>query len=137
MRSTLICLALIACGGGESKPDAAQVPVDAPVARQTVMETKSLLVGDLVEATLTGGPGDSAVISLDAPVAKLDWNIHGHAGGSSQTVKEELLVMSVRYTFSPTAAAPWSLLLRNRDTAAMSVTVKIELFGNMQWSGWQ
>ena len=135
MRFLLPCLALVACGGdgAPAMPDASQ---DAPAAREVIMDTKSLLVAEIAEATLTGGPGDTAVISLDASLAKLDWNIHGHAGGGSQTVKEELLVMTVRYTFAPTTAAAWSLLLRNRDTATLPVTVKIELFGNMQWRTW-
>lgn len=117
-------------------PDA-PVTLDAEAPRETVTEDKPLLVGEIVEATLTGGPGDRAVIQLTAPKPALDWNIHGHAGSGSQTVKEELGIMSATYTFSPTAQAPWSLLLRNKDTAPMMVNVKIELYGDMEWSGWQ
>jgi hypothetical protein len=75
------------------------------------------------------------VVTLMAPAAKLDWNLHGHAGGGAQTIKEETDVMSTSYRFVPPADAPWSLLLRNRDTSPMSVEVKIELYGNMQWHG--
>lgn len=129
---------LAACGdaGGEVTPDAPPALVDA-APRQVVMEGKLLLVGELAEAILPGGPGDVAVLSFDAPVAKLDWNIHGHAGGSTQTVKEELGVMTVRYTFEPTAQTDWYLLLRNKDTAPMTVQVHIDLYGDLAWSGWQ
>jgi len=51
--------------------------------------------------------------------------------------KEELQVMTVDYDFRPTAQADWYLLIRNRDTGTMAVTVDIQLFGNMQWTGWE
>jgi hypothetical protein len=133
MRPTLLCLVLAACGDDGSSQATPDAP---PVAREVVMETKALLVNELAEATLTGGPGDTAVISLDAPSAKLDWNIHAHAGGSTQVIKEELGVMTVRYTFAPATTAPWLLLLRNRDATTLPVTIRIELFGEMQWTTW-
>lgn len=144
MRAFLFVLAiapLAACGDdGHSQhdPDGPPGTSDAPsVPRQIVMESKALLVGELAEATLTGGASDRAQITLTAPVAKLDWNLHGHAGGGSQTITEELEVMSTSYTFVPPAQAQWSLLIRNRHTAPMTIDVKVELYGNMQWSGWQ
>lgn len=128
-----VLLLLAACG------DDAATPLDAAVTapRETVTAQKALLVGELAEGTLTGGAQDRARITLTAPVAKLDWNIHGHAGGTSQTVEEELGVMTATYEFTPTAQADWSLLLRNRDTAPMTVGVKLELYGAIAWSGWQ
>lgn len=132
MRPLTLALALAACGGsGDDGP----TPDAAP--RQVVTETRQLLVGELVEATLTGGPADAAALSLTAPVAKLDWNIHGHPGSSTETVKEELGVMAASYTFEPSAQADWFLLLRNKDTAPMAVEVRIELYGAMQWSGFR
>lgn len=101
------------------------------------MAPKTLLVGELAESIFTGGAQDVSMITLTAPVAKLDWNIHGHAGGATQTVKEELGVMSASYSFIPSAQGDWFLLLRNKDTAPMTVDVKIELYGAMTWSGWQ
>ena len=101
------------------------------------MAPKSLLVGEIAESIFTGGPQDLARITLTAPVAKLDWNIHGHAGGATQTVKEELGVMSASYSFVPSAQGDWFLLLRNTDTTPLTVDVKIELYGTIVWSGWQ
>ena len=137
MRLVIVGAALVAAcsdGGGTAAPDASLADA-AP--RQVVTATRQLLVGELAEAILDGGPGDVAMISLSAPVANLDWNIHGHANGSTQTVVEELGVMTVRYTFAPTAQADWYLLLRNKDAAPMSVEVELALYGDMQWSGWQ
>lgn len=135
MRSIAILAVLAACGGtGSSSPDA---PLDGEVPRETVMDTKTLLVGEILEATLTGGPGDRATITLSAPLPALDWNIHGHAGGATQTVKEELGIMTARYTFSPPAEATWFLLVRNQDAAPMTIDVTIDLFGDIAWSGWQ
>ena len=137
--AALLFFGLIACSGddgGQAQPDA---PIGTPDAapRQVVMAPKTLLVGELAESFFTGGAQDSAMITLTAPVAKLDWNIHGHAGGGTQTVKEELGVMSASYSFIPSAQGDWFLLLRNKDTAPLVVDVKIELYGAMVWSGWQ
>jgi hypothetical protein len=127
-------LVTAACSdGGSSTPDASAV--DA-LPKQTVTEDKALLVGEIGEAILTGGPGDRAVITLTAPVAKLDWNIHGHANGQTQTVKEELGIMSSTYVFEPTAQAEWYLLIRNQHTMPMTVNVTIDLYGDFEWSGW-
>lgn len=135
MRSLAILAVLAACGdgGSSSPPDA---PPDGQVPRETVTDQKSMLVGEILEATLTGGPGDRAVITLTAPVPKLDWNIHGHANGGTQTVKEELGIMTSTYEFSPAAEAEWFLLVRNKDTAPMTIDVKIDLYGDIVWSGW-
>jgi hypothetical protein len=127
----IVTILVAACGSEPQQPDASIPP------RQVVMETKSLLVGELAEGTLLGGAGDVAVISLDAPAATLDWNIHGHAGGDTQIIAEELDVMTVRYTFSPPNDDEWLLLLRNGDAAPVDIQVTLELYGDMQWSGWQ
>lgn len=124
----------VACAAAACSEDAAPVP---EVPREVVTDTRELLVGDLVETIFTGGPGDAVVLAIDAPVAKLDWNIHGHADGATVTAVEGFGVMTVRYRFAPTADAEWYLLLRNRDAAPMTVQVTFELHGDMQWSGWR
>jgi hypothetical protein len=126
-------LSLVACGSGGASPDAT-VADAAP--REVFDDTKMLLANALAEGTFHGGAGDRARIVLMAPTAKLDWNLHGHAGGSTQTVHEELAVMAADYTFAPDATADWNLLLRNKDNAPMSVQVRIELYGAITWSGW-
>ena len=138
-----LLLAVAACGddGGTQLPDAApaadaNLSVDAAPPRQLVMEMTSLQPGQLVEGVLTGGPNDLALIHLEAPVSELDWNIHGHAGGSTQTVYEELNKMTVDYAFTPSAQADWWLLLRNSGVMNMDVKVTVKLYGNMQWR-WQ
>lgn len=149
VRTTCVCLlfgvsVIAACGddggGGGGQIDAPSAAIDAApdaAPRQIVMETKNVLSTQILEATLTGGKLDRAVITLTAPLPKLDWNLHGHAGNGTQTVKEELAVMTSTYEFIPPQQAQWSLLIRNQHTAPMDVQVKIELFGNMQWGGWQ
>lgn len=126
-------------GGGGGHVDAS-TEIDALVVdaapRQVIMENQSLQPGELVEGIMTGGPMDTAVIHLEAPVSELDWNIHGHAGGGTQTVFEELNKMVVDYTFTPTADTDWWLLLRNSGPTDMTITVRVELYANMQWR-WQ
>ena len=125
---------LAACGEDGSVTRDAALADAAP--RQLVIESKQLLVGELVEATLTGGPGDVAVISVDAPTNKLDWNIHGHEDGATQTVYEELNRMTVDYVFVPSSQTDWWLLLRNSGPTNMDVMVQVELHGDMTWA-WQ
>jgi hypothetical protein len=105
--------------------------------RQVVTENVPLVVNEIVEAVLVGGPGDYARLQMSAGGAVLDWNLHGHANGGTQVVMEELKVTSVDYLFQPTARADWYLLLRNKGQTDIVVQLKIELFGEMTWSGWQ
>ena len=135
LSSTLaLALALAACGDdGAGTPDPTDAgPLDA-APREVITATRPLLVGQLVEGVMTGGPADRAVIHLEAPVAELDWNIHGHANGGTQVVDEELNQQTVDYVFTPPAQTDWWLLLRNSGTAPMDVSVRVELYGAMTW----
>ena len=140
----VVCFVLLAaCGddGGTGLPDAApaadaNLSVDAAPARETIMATQPLQPQELVEGIMTGGPNDLALIHLEAPISELDWNIHGHAGGGTQTVYEELNKMTVDYAFVPGAQTDWWLLLRNSGPQNMDVKVTVRLYGNMQWR-WQ
>jgi predicted small lipoprotein YifL len=143
MKYALVLLAVAACGddGGTQLPDAApaadaDLSVDAAPPRETIMETQSLVPTELVEGIMTGGPNDLALIHLEAPISELDWNIHGHAGGGTQTVYEELNKMTVDYAFVPSAQTDWWLLLRNSGPTNMDIKVTVKLYGNMQWR-WQ
>jgi hypothetical protein len=134
-----LAFALAACGGDGGAPVDA-TPVDVPadaIPRQVVMENVPLVVNEIVEAVLVGGPGDYARLQMSAGGAVLDWNLHGHANGGTQVVMEELKVTSVDYLFLPSAQADWYLLLRNKGQTDITVQLKIELFGEMTWSGWQ
>lgn len=136
--SHLLPMTLLAlgCDGGDAAPDApAAIDAQAPDAlpRQTIMEGVLLVPGELVEGIMTGGPGDLAVIDLMAPAAELDWNIHGHANGGTQVVYEEYNKTGARYTFVPPAQTDWWLLIRNSGPTDMTIQVKIELHGDLQW----
>lgn len=130
-------LALAAACGGDDQPAAGSdaAVVDA-APREVITATRSLGVLEIVEGIMAGGPGDHAVIHLSAPAPRLSWNIHGHASGATQVVDEGFEVMTLDYTFAPTAAADWFLLVRNDDAAPMDVDLRIELFGAMTWT-WQ
>ena len=130
--AALIALGLAACGSG----DDADAP-DAGPPTQTITETRSLFLGDIVEATLTGGPTDRAVIHLEASAPDLDWNLHGHPSSGTQTIVEGFDQSVVDYDFRPDEEADWSLLLRNQAPAQLDVQVRIELYGGMVWAGWQ
>ncbi|HUQ01149.1 MAG TPA: hypothetical protein VM261_01580 [Kofleriaceae bacterium] len=140
--TSLLAAALAACSGDDGGGTVidASTEIDALVIdaapRQVIMENQSLQPGELVEGIMTGGPQDVAVIHLEAPVAELDWNIHGHQNGSTQTVYEELNRMVADYVFVPTSDTDWWLLLRNSGPTDMTITVRVELYGDMQWR-WQ
>lgn len=139
MRALLVLALLAACGDDAPATVDAQmvdVPPNVPP-RETVMETKPLVVNEIVEAILHGGPGDYAHITMSAAGSPIDWNLHGHANGGTQVVSEELRVPAVDYVFVPTADADWWLLVRNKGTTDINVELKIELFGAMTWTGWQ
>lgn len=124
-------------GGGDEPMDGPLGPPDGAVPRQVITENVPLVVNEIAEAILVGGPGDYARIRASVPTPSLDWNLHGHAGGGTQIVKEELRAMTVDYQFSPSAKADWYLLLRNKGQTDITVELKLELFGDMTWSGWQ
>jgi hypothetical protein len=143
MRPAIIIFAALALGapacgdgGSDTPPDAAPLP-DGAVPRQVITENVPLAINETVEAIMVGGGGDTARIRATVPSAALDWNLHGHAGGGTQVAQEGFKVMMVDYQFSPTAQADWFLLLRNKGQTDLTVELKIELFGNMTWSGWQ
>lgn len=135
MTTRLLILSLAACSGGSGALAVDAAAVDA-TPRETVVDVKLLQAGELGEATLTGGASDRAVVHLTAPNMLLDWDIHGHSGGGTQTLHEEFGIMSADYSFIPPSSADWFLLIRNDDAVKMSVDVKIELYGAMTWSGW-
>lgn len=142
--ATVVALtaAVAGCGGDDDPgvPDAPLVDADptAPDAapREVITAIQSLVPGELVEGIMTGGPADHAVIYLSAPMMELDWNIHGHENGSTQTVYEEYNVMQARYVFTPTSQSDWWLLLRNSGPVNMDIDVRVELHGAMTWR-WQ
>lgn len=137
--TVVLLLGSAACSddGGEPMMDGPMGPPDGAVPREVITENVPLVVSEVVEAIMKGGAGDYAHIKATVPSASLDWNLHGHAGGGTQVVKEELRVMTVDYQFSPTAQADWYLLLRNKGQTDITVELKVELYGNMTWSGWQ
>src|SRR5262245_5983259 len=98
----LLLVALAACGDdGVKLPDAApaadaDLSIDAAPARETIMELQNLQPGELVEGIMTGGPSDTALIHLNAPML-LDWNIHSHASGHAVNVYEEYDKVTVDY----------------------------------------
>jgi hypothetical protein len=136
----LIVLALLAACGDDAPATVDAQMVDVPVGatpRETIMEVKPLAVNEIVEAILHGGPGDYAHITMMAGGSPIDWNLHGHANGETQVVTEQLKAPAVDYVFVPSAEADWFLLIRNKGTTDINVDLKIELFGQITWSGWQ
>jgi hypothetical protein len=130
-----LAVALAACGGGGDTPPFDVSPDAVP--RQVVTENVPLDANETIEAILVGGRGDYARLRMTAPGPSLDWNLHGHAGGGTQVIHEELKAMTVDYLFVPNDMADWYLLLRNKGQTDMTVQLTIDLYGAMSWSGWQ
>ncbi len=130
------------CGGAgddaPDQPDARATPDADPTVpdaapREVITGGQLLQPGELVEGVMSGGPDDHAVIYLMAPTATMDWNIHGHADGGTQTLVEVFDVDVVEHVFVPTAEADWWLLIRNGGIVDMEVQVRVELHGDMTW----
>ncbi len=141
-RAVFLAGIIAACGGDDggvpNYPDAARaadadLTVDVAPARETIMETKTLQPGELVEGIMTGGASDSALIHMTAPM-KLDWNIHSHATGHAVTVFEEYGKVTVDYPFVPPGDGDWYLLVKNSGNVTADIEVKVGLYGNMQWA---
>jgi hypothetical protein len=141
MRLAPFALAAIACGKSPPAiPDSAAAAdangIDAAPPRDSVIETKRLQVGELVEGILHGGPNDPAQIHLVAPAGSLSWNLHGHQDGGTQVVYEQFKQTTVDYRFVPAFQADWYVLLRNDGLSDIDVQVDIGLYGGMTWT-WQ
>lgn len=144
MRAALALVLLVAaCGGdddggntGPADANTIDVPGDA-MPREVVTENVPLVVNEIVEAIMVGGPGDYARITASADGAPIDWNIHGHANGETQVVSEGFKVPNVDYLFIPSAQADWYLLLRNKGQTDITIKLKVELYNSITWSGWQ
>lgn len=136
-RAALLVLALAACGddGGSTTADA-WVAVDA-VPRDTFMTSRLFDVSEVAEGILTGGPNDHAVITLTAPTADMDWNIHSHPNGGTTVIDEAFKQTSLdAYVFTPPEQERWYLLIRNSGITDLTIDIKIELYGEMTWE-WQ
>lgn len=139
MRALLLPLLLAACGddgGGGTDASTSQLPAGV-VLRDTVMEDVPLQVNEIVEAILVGGPGDAARVTMSASGAPIDWNMHGHANGETMVITEEFAATNIEYVFVPPAQADWYVLIRNKGQTNISVQLKIELYDDITWSGWQ
>ncbi len=136
----VVLFAMAACGDDrgtgvvDADPTVDAAPDAAP--RDVVMETRPLQPGEIIEGIMTSGPGDAAHIVLHGQFPDVSFNIHGHANGNTQVVYEEFDKMDVSYLFEPTSQAKWYLLIRNDGTVAMTVDVKVEIYGDMVWE-WQ
>jgi predicted small lipoprotein YifL len=143
MRRALILLTVLAaCGddGGIALPDSAPAadasPIDAAPPRELIMTQQPLQVGELVEAIMHGGPGDSALIHLSGPAMSVSWNLHSHQSGGTQVIYEQLKQTTVDYEFKPASTADWYLLIRNDGLTDINVDVKVGLYGAITWT-WQ
>jgi hypothetical protein len=129
IRTALVAIALAACAGDDPAP-----PDGEP--DRVIEEARTLLLGERIEATMTGGPGDRAVIAVDAPAASLTWDLHAHSGGDTAIIAMGVSQTQVRHELVPTAADEYFLLLHNTGDAPVDITIDIELFG-MSWTAFR
>lgn len=135
----VLALSLAACGGddGSSAPPDANPTAPDAAPREVITETVPLSINELREAIMVGGKGDVARMTLSATSPAIDWNIHSHPNGETIIVNEGFKQMTVDYTFVPDKQADWYLLVRNKGLTDINMQLKIELYGNITWSGWQ
>lgn len=141
MRLAVVLVLVAACNSGPpavpDSPAAADANgIDAAPPRESVIETKRLQVGELVEGIFVGGPSDLAQIHLAAPGMSLSWNLHGHQDGGTQIIYEQFKQSAVDYPFTPAFQADWYLLIRNDGLSDVDVQVDLGLYGAITWV-WQ
>jgi hypothetical protein len=129
----LLIIALLGwgCGGAGDKP-----APDAPLA-MVVDDTKQLVSTEVAEGLWNARPGDRIVLSLRAPTPDLDWDIHSHANGGTQTMVAEFSQTSADYVFEPPADEQYFLLVRNHGSATFDLIVHMDIYGTANWAGWQ
>lgn len=145
MRAILLVTvaALVAgCGGddGGNNPPIDASPVDVgpdAMPREVITESVPLVVNEVVEAIMVGGPDDIAHVRMTADGEPIDWNLHSHLDGGTQVVTQELGVPSVDFVFVPDVDAEWFLLIRNKGQVDITVSLTVDLFGDMTWQGFQ
>jgi hypothetical protein len=121
---------LAACGSGDDDT----APIDA--GPTIVEEARVLLLGQRIEAIMTGGPGDRAVIAVDAPSPSLTWDLHRHAGGDTEIIAMGVSATEIRHELVPTIEDEYFLLLHNTGDAPVDVTIDIDLHG-MSWTAFR
>ena len=126
-------LMLASCG---SREPAMVSNVDAMLT-SSVDTVLPLQPGQLGEGLWNAKPGDTIVVRLDAPLPDLDWDIHAHPDGGTQTIIAQFARTTVAYTFAPPIDEQWFLLVRNHGSAEMDLHVHLEMYGDATWAGWQ
>jgi hypothetical protein len=132
MRTDVTTAAIVglACGACASQHHVDSGPpqmVDASIALQP---------GAVLEGAWDGGPGDvlSIMLAVDNPV--LDWDVHTHDNGGTQTYIVEFAVTDASYTLDPSHDSTWYLLVKNTGSATENLTAKLALTPGTTWSGW-
>ncbi len=137
MIRSLLCISLISVAAfgcssdANSGVDAALIDaakVDAAPTR-IIAETKTLAAQGSLEGTFTAKKTDRIVVTLTS-TGPIDWNIHGHANGSTQIVKGERDVASVSYQFTPPADGEWFVIMANKGATSVEVQVRFDVFGS-------
>lgn len=125
-------LAAVACGACATQP-AHHTDTGPP---QIIDAPLTLQPGAVYEGSWDGGPGDmlSFVIAMDDPV--LDWDIHTHDDGGTQTYIVEFEVTNASYTLDPSHDTTWYLLVKNSGSATESLQAELAISPDTTWSGW-
>lgn len=128
----LISAAAMSCGS-DAKNAVDAVPVDAALIdaapTRSIVETKTLAAQGALEGTFTAKTTDRIVVTLTS-TGPIDWNIHGHANGSTQIVKGERDVVTVSYSFTPAADGEWFVIMANKGATPVDVQVRFDVYGS-------
>ena len=92
--------------------------------------------GAVLEGSWNGGPDDSMSITLALDNPVLDWDIHTHDDGGTQTYVVEFFVGSASYTLDANHQTSWYLLVKNAGSGSESLTAELAITPGTTWSGW-
>ena len=127
-KAVALAIAASACGSPATAP-----AVDAP---PPVVFTDGMAMppGFEIEGMWTGGPGDSFDVALQLDGSALDWDIHTHDSGGTQTLVYQLGVSAGAYILVPDHQTTWYLLLRNHDAVTRTLQLRVETTGGTEFA---
>lgn len=123
---------LVACGGGDGD-DGVDADPNAP--SEIVERTVELDIGRFAEASIAMAVGARAEIWFDSTGGPVLWDVHGHQDGVTMTFLEGENE-TLEQVFESPEDGNYYFQWGNNNEAAVSLDVRIELYGNAALIDW-
>lgn len=109
--------------------------VDSPPSDQTIQRTHSLANGAYLEGELDAPANTTIMASFSTDGEAVDWNVHTHAGGSTQVLLNGTH-SSHSFSFTTGEAGAYWIEWDNSTDTTISLDITITLPNGATWTGW-